>query len=719
MKKILFFILVIILIIIIFYNYYYEKFSVKVQDAMIFKDYKDNIVGTYPDRNIYPDIFVKTKGKYVNMIGTVHGVSEIKMSKPKDGPKGPKGDRGAKGKRGEQGPRGKHGRELIQEDIDNNRNSTCIAPGGISVSRMCTGPDGISPQKPRDGTPGKMCPHPGGYTSIEDGVEIYYGGKCPDGDKGEDGLTCMELIGSDSCPPGPEGPPGLTCAEVNHDLTIIDNKCPDGQKGLPGESCYKKFGHINGLCPIPADGNPGQTCYQRFGPSTPGGLPNCSPSQPGVNSVDCMDPNNPNVKYCGRINPNKVHENAINLTINKFNGNELTIDNNKEIQLNGNINLPDNGKIILKNQNGSVLKEINKQYIDNMILKSKQCHKCPSNHWNNSNNCQQNQGTCIKCSGCPNGYRTSTPCSDHNDAEFVHCSTGYVGKECHTKCDPKKGQYPNSNKTECNTISSSQYITDNYIIHNVPDGYYRNPNDATNIIICPKGNYCKEGIKYPCPNGQFQSNEGQTSCTNCTSNCGNGKYRTGSCTSTSDYTCNNCGNGYYCDGVNRLVCSNCGSNQYMTGGCTGNQNTICSPCSFHTTYALSPKQQGIHWDTGCPHNCKVEFTDSTLSGNDWDVYGKADNGWWIRGSKASGGIYWEGSYNGTGITVSGNELYFWQYTNGKNKWKFNVIKNHKKYKSGNNRQTYCDTCSGHNRSMGGSCSNTWTEYGNSRLWHGL
>ena len=112
MKKKLFFILVIILIIITFYNYYYENFTVKVQDAMIFKDYKDNIVGTYPDKNIYPDLFVKDKGKYVNMIGTVHGMSEIKMSKPKDGPKGSNGDRGAKGKRGEEGPRGKHGREL-------------------------------------------------------------------------------------------------------------------------------------------------------------------------------------------------------------------------------------------------------------------------------------------------------------------------------------------------------------------------------------------------------------------------------------------------------------------------------------------------------------------------------------------------------------------------------------------------------------------------------
>ena len=100
---------------------------------MIFKDYKDNIIGTYPNRNIYPDLFVKTREKYVNMIGTTHDVSEIKMPKPKDH----KENRVQLGKKGLKGFRGKHGKELIEEDVLNNRNSKCIAPGGISVSRIC------------------------------------------------------------------------------------------------------------------------------------------------------------------------------------------------------------------------------------------------------------------------------------------------------------------------------------------------------------------------------------------------------------------------------------------------------------------------------------------------------------------------------------------------------------------------------------------------------
>ena len=221
MKKKFFFILLIILIIIIFcYNYCYEHFSVKVQDAMIFKDYKDNLVGTYPDKNIYPDFFIKSNGEYVNMIGTVHGVSEIKIPKPKDGKKGPKGDQGIQGNRGPQGPRGKHGEELAEEDIINNRNSTCIAPGGISISRMCKGPDGDSHSAPPDGTHGERCPHPGGYYVEENGHPVYYGGKCPDGTNGVPGRTCKQLYDIDAghCPiqEGSRGPLGILVKKLIH-----------------------------------------------------------------------------------------------------------------------------------------------------------------------------------------------------------------------------------------------------------------------------------------------------------------------------------------------------------------------------------------------------------------------------------------------------------------------------------------------------------------------
>lgn len=694
MKKSFFFILVIILIIITFYSYYYEKFSVKVQDAMIFKDYKDNIVGTYPDRNIYPDLFVKAKGEYVNMIGAFHGVSEIKMAKPKDGLKGPKGNTGPKGKTGPQGLRGKDGEELIEEDIVNNRNSTCIAPGGISVSRMCKGPDGNSPEKPADGTPGKMCPHDGGHKIIEDGVEIYYGGKCPNGPAGPAGKTCYEKIGSHKCPPGQRGNDGLTCAQVNSNLTIINNKCPDGDRGPDGKTCFEEYGFVDGKCPIPADGNPGQTCYKRFGPLTPGGLPNCSSSQPGVDSVDCMDPNNPNKKYCGRVNPKIVQDTANDLTINKFNGNELTIDNNKEIQLTGNIIIPNDGKIILRNQDGSILKEINKQYIDNMILKSKQCKKCPSDHWNNSNNCEKDQGTCIPCSECSNGYRTDTPCSEHNDAVFVQCSAGYVGKECHTKCDPEKGQYPNSNKTECNTILSSQYITNDYQIHNIPSGHYRNPNDATNIIICPIGHYCIDGVKKLCPGGKFQTSTGQSECENCTSNCGDGYYREGSCTSTSNYSCDKCPKGHYCKNGVKNKCSDYKEYQDETGQST------CKKCTEDITIT----------NTGYFSYNDLE------SVNEWDIYGKnSSKNKKFRFTNVDGRIRSSKSH-GPDPTFRENKI---EWQNPDNSvWTYKIVKNPKSYGYATttpNANVGCNNCTNDTWMTSWGCTHKGT-YEVHRLW---
>tara|TARA_B110001450_G_scaffold42128_1_gene38205 strand:+ start:7098 stop:9260 length:2163 start_codon:yes stop_codon:yes gene_type:complete len=720
MKKKFFFILLIILIIIIFsYNYCYEHFSVKVQDAMIFKDYQDKLVGTYPDKNIYPDFFIKSNGEYVNMIGTVHGVSEIKISKPKDGKKGPIGDQGNQGDRGPQGPRGKHGLELVTKDIENNSNSTCIAPGGISISRMCKGPDGDSPSAPPDGTPGQRCPH--------------QGGKCPDGVNGVPGQTCKQKYGIDAgqCPrqESKRGLPGLTCEKVNRDAGIVvgedyygvKRKCPAGADGNPGKTCAQVHPDLDigrdNICPVHKNGNPGQTCYQIFENT----LPQCTKSTPGVNSVDCINPDTPNVKTCGVINPDKPSDVANNLSIN---GNTLTINNNKAISFGGNsIKLPTDGNIVLTDANNNIIKTINKSYIDTMILKSQQCKKCPDRNgkkwWNNSTNCQQEQGECKECKECESGEYIEQACSEHSNTQCKQCDPGYVGIGCEIKCDPIKGEYPNSSKSGCDTITSDKYITDDYIIHNVPDGYYRNPNDATIILRCPKGNYCKGGIKNSCPSGQFQLNVGQDKCNNCTSNCGDGNYRDGSCTNISNYSCHSCPSDYYCNGINKYQCSNCGSGKKMVGGCTGNQDTQCSPCTSRTSHKKSAHQQGINWDTSCPHNCKVQIWDNTFRGNDWDVYGKADNGWWIRGSKASGDVYWEGSYNGGGITVSGNELYFWQYTPGNNKWKFNVINNHKSYKSGNNKQRYCNTCSGHNRSLGGSCTSDFNTYGRDRLWQGL
>ena len=639
MKKKFFFILLIILIIIIFsYNYCYEHFSVKVQDAMIFKDYQDKLVGTYPDKNIYPDLFIKSNGEYVNMIGTVHGVSEIKIPKPKDGKKGPKGDRGKQGNRGSEGLRGKNGLELVTEDIQNNQNSTCIAPGGISVSRLCKGPDGDSPNAPPDKSHGIMCRHQGGTWTEENGRQVYRGGKCPKGIDGVPGQTCDEKYGHPvgKCPPGPQGEPGKTCAQVNADIDIgpdangVMRKCPQGPQGEPGRTCAQVNADIdigrdsNGvktICPIPENGNDGKTCYEILQNTLD--LKECKQSTPGVPSVDCINFDNQTVKTCGRYNPDKPSDVANNLSINGYNGgNTLTINNNKAISFKGNsIKLPIDGKIVLKDANNNTIKTINKSHIDTMILKSKQCKKCPDIdgkiRWNNSTNCQQDQGDCIECKECESGEYVKQACSQHSNTQCIQCQQpGYVGIECSIKCDPINGEIPRDDKTACKTIGSNKYIdpNDDTKEKSIPDGYYRNPNDATAIIECQAGYYCTNGIK-----------------TKCTENCGNGKHRTGSCTSTTNYSCNNCPNNHYCNGIYKYQCiGNCGNGKYRSGSCTSTTNYSCNNCP-HSHYC-----NGIN-KTGCGHSsCDTGYyLSSTCSSTSNNICSWCSGGYYCNGTSRS------------------------------------------------------------------------------------
>ena len=601
MKKKIFFILLIILtIIIVTYNNCYEHFSVKVQDAMIFKDYQDKLVGTYPDKNIYPDLFIKSNGEYVNMIGTVHGVSEIKIPKPKDGKKGPKGDRGKQGNRGSEGPRGKNGLELVTEDINNTQNSTCIAPGGISVSRLCKGPDGDSPNAPPDKSHGIMCRHQGGTWTEENGRQVYRGGKCPEGIDGVPGQTCEEKYGIiiGKCPPGPQGEPGKTCAQVNADIDIgpdangVMRKCPQGPQGEPGRTCAqvnvnadidigRDSNGVKTICPIPENGNDGKTCYEILQNT----LEECKQSTPGVPSIDCINFDNQTVKTCGRYNPDKPSDVANNLSINGYNGgNTLTINNNKAISFKGkSIKLPTYGKIVLKDANNNTIKTIDKSYIDNMILKSKQCKKCPYQNgkklWNNSTNCQHEQGDCIECKECESGEYVEQACSQHSNTQCKQCQPGYVGIECSIKCDPIKGEIPRDDKTACKTIGSNKYIdpNDNTKEKDIPSNKYRNPNDARLLNDC--------------------------------SSCQNGKYKTGGCSGTTNTTCSSC-----------PVCS---STQYSSGSCGGSSNNkTCYDCPCGQI--PNSNRNGCIWD---PYNF-YQFYDQNLGGGCSKINNNISHNYW-------------------------------------------------------------------------------------------
>ena len=72
-------------------------------------------------------------------------------------------------------------------------------------------------------------------------------------------------------------------------------------------------------------------------------------------------------------------------------------------------------EIDLKDANNNIIKTINKSSIDDMILYSQHCKKCPDQggkkRWNNSSDpeCIEDQGECRDCSECPNGKRTKFP----------------------------------------------------------------------------------------------------------------------------------------------------------------------------------------------------------------------------------------------------------------------------------------------------------------------
>ena len=607
MKKKFFFILLIILIIIIvYYNNYNEHFSVKVQDAMIFKDYQDNLVGTYPDKNIYPDLFIKSKGEYVNLIGTVHGVSEIKMSKPNDGKKGPIGDRGLQGYRGPIGPDGKSGEDIVKEDVRNGNISMCYGKGGYVSSYLCKGIDGHSPKKPRDGTPGKSC------EEVNSNLKII-NNQCPQGDIGPSGKTCRQIYKYDKCPDGNKGTAGKTCQEVNSNLEIINNQCPQGDRGPSGRSCEKAYGHVNNKCPIQSDGTPGKTCYKKFGNT----LPPCKPSNPGVNSVDCMNSNDHNVKTCGRVNPNEVLNVAKNLTIDS---NTLSIDNNTSIELNGNINVGTNGRIILKDTNNKIIKIIDRSYIDSILSKSNQCKKCLSNEWNNSDNCKNDQGECIKCKQCNIGEYAQQPCSEHSNTQCKQCNPGYVGIGCSKKCDPKKGEIPKDDKTACKSIGSNKYIdpNDNTKEKNIPSNKYRNPNDARLLNNIPSDQYRDSNdptLLFYCPvcsNTQYSSgscgggSSNSKSCHNCPE-CTNTQYSSGSCGGSSNSkSCHNC-----------PVCSN---TQYSSGSCGGSSNNkSCHNCPVCSDTQYSSGSCGGSSNSKSCHNCPCgKKVNSSKTGCDWD-----------------------------------------------------------------------------------------------------
>ena len=212
MKKIIISICLIIIFFLIFFSYNtYENFNFSVNKTkyipqyvgpILFYDYNDNNIGTYPDDKIWPDFFEKKDNKYINLIGAGKPF-DIKFPKPKKGSVGVKGYKGLDGD---------------------------IGPPGIKGLPI-TGRKGDKGDKGDRGDRGET----GGCDICDKGDRGDKGNKGEKGDIGDQGdrgdrpLKKEAKIGIKG-ETGDMGPTGT----LKGDTGNLGQKGPKGDKGLPG-----------------------------------------------------------------------------------------------------------------------------------------------------------------------------------------------------------------------------------------------------------------------------------------------------------------------------------------------------------------------------------------------------------------------------------------------------------------------------------------------------
>ena len=126
------------------------------------------------------------------------------------------------------------------------------------------------------------------------------------------------------------------------------------------------------------------------------------------------------------------------------------------------------------------------------------------------------------CSGkCPEGYY----CTQGTVTPTLQCEGGYFGNPgqssstCSGKCSAGYYCPPGSSSATANECGdASVYCPEQSSQPTaVQNGYYSTPEEAalkTGELICPKGHYCQNGIKYACPAGRYNSDTGQETCEN-------------------------------------------------------------------------------------------------------------------------------------------------------------------------------------------------------------
>lgn len=214
-----------------------------------------------------------------------------------------------------------------------------------------------------------------------------------------------------------------------------------------------------------------------------------------------------------------------------------------------------------------------------------------------------NEGLCDNLPSCSLGEyfdSASFTCKLCRSGSFG-IELGLVSIDCSGLCDfdyyclegstsPTQFQCPNDPSLYC-PVGSSLPIP-------IPSGYYK-IQELPGIEFCPKGYYCNEGIKFPCPRGSFGNTSG-LSTPDCSASCISGEY----CYEAS-ITPILCPKGSYCpNGVDILPCpsgrygnlmglstSNCSGlclrGYYCSEGSTNSRSSVCPAGRYGSVKGLS------------------------------------------------------------------------------------------------------------------------------------
>ncbi len=490
MKKILIYLCLIIIFFLIFFsyktfeNFNNEKYIPQYVGPIIFYDYNDNKIGSYPDENIWPSTFEKKDGKYINLIGAGDPF-QIKFPKSKKGDIGPKGYRGLQGDIGIKGKKG--------ENI--------------------TGPKGPDGNKGPIGNRGET----GSCDSCPKGEKGDKGNKGQIGDKGAKGITGDRPLKNEA-PKGDRGPRGNRGIKgtLKGDNGSQGPMGPRGSIGLPGIATAKK-GKNGNIIPDVVTKNGDYLLINR---------------EEDINSPKEIKIGNNLTKI--DISSHNVY--LKNLCINKSGYEELCI-NNEDIRRLNEFNNPEcscpNGVVVNKDEcahNGIIsckkcddnyyLKTIRrnakwkKNFSTNICESCASAPSCPGGKY--LSGCGSGIiGTCVPCPACPSGQHRVN-CNKTSSGTCVNnvckCNngTGATGKAC-----------PNHNDQKCTSCNG---------------GYYKNGNTCVPCSHCGAGQYQTRGC---------HTNHNRTcGWKQCTCTDGTGAHGT-SCPHNGHHKCISCKNNYY------------------------------------------------------------------------------------------------------------------------------------------------------------------------------